>query len=166
MLCLVHKNQDRLSVFLSLVVGLLLLPIDRITTWLATRFAELVFRLLWKLQLSRRRTLFSAARFAESDAAPFVAWLMTKPAAKAHWEWEYFLHQLCWGLFTNVLTFVALTSYLLWERVPQWQLPMGSLLALLVVGSYGALRSIAMNETHDHHLKRFRQETRPRESAF
>ena len=103
--------------FLSLVLGLLLRPVDRFATFIVVSLTQPIERHWARKSRRKSRLLFSAAKFGERDAASFMAWLMTQRSAKAHWEWELFLYHLHWGLFANVFIFVAVASYLMWSHV-------------------------------------------------
>ena len=142
--------------FLSLVLGLLLTPVDRLATFIVISLIQPLERNWSRKHCRKSRLLFSAAEFGEGSSASFMAWLMTQRFAKAHWEWELFLYQLHWGLFANVLIFVVVASYLMWAQVVTWQLLLLGSAAVFIVLSYGIARSFAMGAVHDFYSQRFR----------
>src|SRR5262249_54893837 len=106
-----------LFLVLSLLAGLLLTPIDRISPE--------IFGRLWMFGRSLIRSStsplpiqpFSSGKFAATEYPAFLAALMKNRVAKLHWEWELFNFYVFWGVFNNILIFILLALYLQLPRI-------------------------------------------------
>jgi len=142
--------------FLSLVLGLLLTPIDRLLSYFISLLAHSIERRVAAPKRRKQLLFFSSARFAARDYSAFLSWLMRDKNAKLHWEWELFNYYLYWGLFTNVAVFVLLDAMLMWGLLPAWQLLLFNGLPLCIALSYSLTRSVSMGATHEFYIERFR----------
>jgi len=110
-----------LFLVISLIVGLLLTPIDRAITAIFGSLwgfiSGLTHKIVWKMRkrpAPKPAVVFTSLVFTQQEYPAFIAWLMTKREAKLHWEWELFKFYVFWSVFTNIAIFVALCAWLQW----------------------------------------------------
>ena len=61
-------------------------------------------------QSVRQSAVITVWEFASRQWGELAVWLLAHPPERLHWEWEAFHYFLCWGLVTNMLFFIALSS--------------------------------------------------------
>ncbi len=149
------------ALFISLIVGLVLVPVSRLVASGSVEITRVLERRLARRTRKRQRPFFSASTFAEPLTAEFTSWLVHRPTSKAHWEWVYFLYLLHWDVFTNALIFYVCSSYLLHRG--------GNAVVFGVVGAaicfllflYALVRSYSMGETHEFYFRQFHNDRSP-----
>lgn len=144
-----HSTPGMFSSFLflalSLVVGLLLTPIDRAITAVSTY--------IWQFRRIRRRHSslppFTSLAMMDPSYVAMLAWLIKRRDAKLHWEWELFNYYVYWSLFTNVLICISLLVAILWP-MPPFQM-VTCLGVLLLFFGFAGMRSDFMAQVHEHY---------------
>lgn len=141
--------------FLGLVLGLLLSPVEKLFTLLFVRAAQLISHALPKSLQSKIALLFTAKRFADKEYPAFLAWLIANRPAKLQWEWELFLYQLHWSICTNVLIFIGASASLLWAKATPASIILvgGAVMAYTIL--FGLARSFAMGMAHEYFFAQF-----------
>lgn len=141
------------AAFFSVVFGFLLKPIDQLSVVACVQVARTIGPILGTSTPSDVARLFSPSRFADAEHVAFMSWLLKNKEAKAHWEWEFFLYQIHWGLCTNVILFVSFAAYLLRSSTSVLQFGGYALLGVLTVVAYGLARSLVMGNVQEFYEK-------------
>ena len=147
-----------LALSLSLVLGLVLVPLNRVVTALVCLIVGKLVAPTTRVLGWPQRKLFSAQRFARGDSPQLLSWLMLHPSFKAHWEWEYFLYLLHWDLFTNAFIF-AVTCAVLLDGANTTASTLGLLVGVTLLLLYALVRSFAMAAVHEYYANKVRLDT-------
>lgn len=128
-----------------LLLGLLLLPIDRLIA------------VGWTLILNkvrRKSVYFSPWMFRLPEYVPLLRALIMHKPSKLHWEWELFQTNLAWHIVTNISVFALLTAIII--DAPSWLLTGAFILLVYLIFLVPALlRSEHMLRVHKYYSKRF-----------
>ena len=136
--------------FISLVVGLIIEPIDRTFSKILLAFSKRLSHDTNGAKYGPSPLKFKNARNHYQYAA-YLAWLINQRGACLHWEWELFLYHLRWSLCTNALLFIMFYTKLIWTKATIGELLLFGLLPAFLFSCYGVLRSRALHAVNQHY---------------
>ena len=131
--------------FISVLIGVLLTPLDRLASLLIDIVATKLFP---------RHQLLTPSRMIEPTYVPLLAWLMSKQTAQLHSGCELYNFSVRWHIFTNVTLCAMLTlSRLAWPPPALDVLSHTAIVMLFLL--FATSGSQVMAQVHDFYLKEF-----------
>lgn len=146
----VTKNpftSSSLLLVLSIIIGLLVTPLERIFSSLSIISVNMLSRLTFG-----SRFFYSSGSTQSSEYTALLSWLMHNPQAKLHWEWELFHFYNYWSVATNLVLFSLLCAF---------SLPSGvSIQPVLVMAigfsAFAFFHARTMQNVHDYYIQQWR----------
>lgn len=154
-------------------IGIVLNPIENLLSTLIPTTINLAIKTIkWaikKLSLVIKKPLrftqkeftliFTQKEFMNKEYAPFLSWLMMNPTKKTHWEWELFLYQLSWSIFT-IISVWSILSLILLKQPPS--ISIGILIPYFVVTSFFLIfalsRGYVLSNVHLFYFKQYKDD--------
>jgi len=141
-----------LFLVLSVLAGVLITPIDRLSTLIFARIWSIGRRAISGKTRSAPPVAFTSALFSAPNFPAFLDALMRNRIAKLHWEWELFHYYVYWGVVTNAFIAIVLVVYLQSPRASMLELSIYAMVFFHFLG-FAALHSEVMTRVHEHYRR-------------
>jgi hypothetical protein len=126
--------------FLSLVLGLVIEPIDRTFSKVLLFVSRAIDHDTGAHRYGPSPLKFKSA-MNHYEYAEYLGWLVNQKGPCLHWEWELFLYHLRWSLCTNALLFIASYTRLIWSQSSIPEILLYSIFPTVAFSVYGIFRS-------------------------
>jgi ABC-type multidrug transport system fused ATPase/permease subunit len=136
--------------FLSLITGLLITPLERLISCLVSKIAEKI------IAIFREPTLFHGTEAMSTEYSEQLSWFFSNLDKKLHWEWELFHYYVYWGIFLNIFLFSISIIILLWSELRWFHY---IILPVLVIfyAAFAIARSSVMGKVHMFYSKEYKK---------
>jgi len=142
-----------LFLFLSIIIGTLFTPVERLISVVITIILEALIRV--RPLIAQKYRLFDSKEMMMPEYSPVLGWLLLNPGHKSHWEWELFNYYVYWSVATNVIIFSTLTLVLIWPNIGLIDLAICFVITGIFLG-FALLHSLVMYRVHEQYKEMYK----------